>query len=1104
MKTKTYIVYLIVTISMTVSLTLYIITPPSKAVNAQIGSESIAGSSHKISEALPDVQISIDEIVASGFDQPVQVTHAGDGSGRLFVVEKTGKIKIIKDGEVLENPFLDLSIKIATTGNEQGLLGLAFHPEYETNGFFYVDYTRLSDGATVVARYSVSGSDPDIGDPSSEFIVLTIDQPRYNHNGGQLMFGPNDGYLYISLGDGGIQGDPDNHGQNLNTLLGSILRIDIDVGGDSSPYLVPVDNPFVDKDGLDEIWAYGFRNPWRFSFDRLNGDLYIGDVGYRDWEEIDYQASGTPGGNNFGWRCKEGDHYYNFADDCPSSVFSDPIAEYYHFFSGASVTGGFVYRGSEFPDLVGRYFYGDYIQGKLWSLYKQSSAPDSWSAPELELDTDLMISSFGEDEEGELYVADYGGGTIRRLGDAAETTPDLSTSKKMVSPPSADPNETVTYMILIKNTGLITDTILKINDNVPPGLEYTSGSLQASHGTWDDSAEPLLIWQGNLIASQQITITYQAVATGLITGSILNEAAIIEPGNLQATLAASLSVPRSRLNTTKEDFFIPGTQPEMLNDEIPPADNCKGCHSEPIYDRWRGSMKSQAGRDPIFWAALSVANINAPDSGEYCLRCHTPKGLFEGRSHPADGSLLEPVDIAYGVTCNVCHRSVDPIPSVGDEAAPIDLSIRNSLSFPIPSGFVGSSALIIDPDDNRRGPFSFNLSHPYHTAYQTDFLRQTGDAITRSRMCGTCHNVHNPVLSWNEEREQYWPNESGSPAPEFDNEVLFPVETTFDEWLYSDFARGGVYAPQFAGEKPDGIVRTCQDCHMQRITGYAADQGLGAVYRDCQNTGCVPEHVFVGGNTWVPKLLQDPDWRLSANPESFYLEQTVLRAEDMLGKAAQLTIDLSDYETYRTAAVRVTNLTGHKLPTGYPEGRRMWINLKAYNENDQVIYESGVYNPSTGQLDQDPKIKVYEIKQGITPELAKLLSISEGESFHFVLNNTVIKDNRIPPQGYTKALYDRPGLRPVGTTYSDGQNWDQTTYLLPHDADRVEATLYYQTSSKEYIDFLRKQGGVDGRSIGEMWDKSKSPPQIMAQVNEADWVYIPSIELLPIYSQGIK
>ena len=238
---------------------------------------------------------------------------------------------------MLAAPFLDLSGKIALDQFEQGLLGLAFHPDYENNGYFYVNYIRPGDYATVVARYTVSASDADIGDSSSEFPILVIDQyTRLYHLGGTLMFSPNDGYLYISLGDGGPQGDPDNHGQDTGTLLGTILRIDVDGG---SPYIIPPDNPFVGVDGQDEIWLYGFRNPWRFSFDRANGDLYIGDVGHKTWEEIDYLAASAPGGQNFGWNCKEGAHDYIYTGDCLSSVLVDPIAEYQRSPSGGSVMG---------------------------------------------------------------------------------------------------------------------------------------------------------------------------------------------------------------------------------------------------------------------------------------------------------------------------------------------------------------------------------------------------------------------------------------------------------------------------------------------------------------------------------------------------------------------------------------------------------------------------------------------------------------------------------------------------------------------------------------------------------------------------------------------
>lgn len=343
------------------------------------------------------------------FNKPIQVTHAGDGSGRLFVVEQAGRIKIIQNGQVLAQPFLNVSSLVVTTYSEQGLLGLAFHPDYPTTPYFYLNYTRLSDGDTVIARYTVS-ADPDVADPASASILLTIDQPFTNHNGGQLLFSPVDGYLYIGMGDGGSGDDPQDNAQNLNTLLGKMLRLDVD---SAAPYAIPADNPYVGISGLDEIWASGLRNPWRFSFDYLTGDLYIGDVGQNQYEEIDFQAAGTPGGSNFGWRCREGMHDYNFEPSCALASLTEPVAEYSHSL-GCSITGGFVYRGLAFPDLFGRYFYGDYCSGRIWSFFQVSSNPDIFSPPELLLDTPLRISAFGEDENRELYIVDHNG-TVRQL-----------------------------------------------------------------------------------------------------------------------------------------------------------------------------------------------------------------------------------------------------------------------------------------------------------------------------------------------------------------------------------------------------------------------------------------------------------------------------------------------------------------------------------------------------------------------------------------------------------------------------------------------------------------------------------------------------------------
>jgi hypothetical protein len=484
------------------------------------------------------------------------------------------------------------------------------------------------------------------------------------------------------------------------------------------------------------------------------------------------------------------------------------------------------------------------------------------------------------------------------------------------------------------------------------------------------------------------------------------------------------------------------------------------------------------------WAALSIANNDAPGAGDFCLRCHTPKGWLEERSHPADGSALQPNDVGAGVACEICHRMVDPIPSETDEATTIDSGIRAALTATLPSDHTGSAMMIVDPQDNRRGPFSLGASFPYHTAFRTDFLSQSTKFVTESRLCGTCHNVDNPALSWDEARGQFWPNDTDLAAPSFDSGQLFPIETTFDEWLNSEYATTGIFAPRFAGDKPDGIVGSCQDCHMRRTTGKAADDAFNPFQRDCVTTGCLPEHELAGGNTWVPQTLQDTRWRLhSPASEADALNTTTLRARNMLQKAATLSVTLTTSGLDKVAVVRITNETGHKLPTGYPEGRRLWINLKAYDGDGQLIFESGAYDPATGILTEDPDIKIYEAKQGLTPELAAVLDKPAGESFHFVLNNTVIKDNRIPPRGYTQAAFDKPGLRPVGITYADGQHWDETSYTLPAQTERVAVTLYYQTSSKEYIDFLRSNGGIDGNTLGVLWDASRSPPEVMARAS---------------------
>ncbi|MCB0245092.1 MAG: PQQ-dependent sugar dehydrogenase [Anaerolineae bacterium] len=343
------------------------------------------------------------EMVADGLKQPVLATHAGDGSGQLFIVEKGGTILALGEDDAQPQPFLDITDRVGSSSSEQGLLGLAFDPDFAANGRFFVYYTDRN-GDTVISRFQAS-DDRTTGDPGSEVALLTQDQPAGNHNGGMLAFGP-DGYLYAGLGDGGGAGDRYDNGQNLGTILGTIIRLD--VSGDQA--VVPVDNPLVSQDSArPEIWAYGLRNPWRFSFDRATGDLWIADVGQNQWEEINFQPAGDPGGENYGWPITEGTHCYG-SDTCDTAGLTMPVAEYEHG-PGCSVSGGYVYRGAQQPAMQGIYFYGDYCSGQIWGL--AAGADGQWQDAQL-LDSDAQISAFGETESGELLVVDYGG-TIYRL-----------------------------------------------------------------------------------------------------------------------------------------------------------------------------------------------------------------------------------------------------------------------------------------------------------------------------------------------------------------------------------------------------------------------------------------------------------------------------------------------------------------------------------------------------------------------------------------------------------------------------------------------------------------------------------------------------------------
>ncbi|HYU26747.1 MAG TPA: PQQ-dependent sugar dehydrogenase [Thermoanaerobaculia bacterium] len=346
--------------------------------------------------------------VTSGLSAPLGVASAGDS--RLFIVQQSGTISIWDGTRVLPTPFLDVR-SLVSCCNERGLLGLAFHPHYAANGLFFIYYTAPS-GDVTVARYSVSASNANVADPASGAVLLTIPHSQFaNHNGGQLQFGP-DGYLYAGIGDGGNAGNPTNSAQDLAQLLGKLLRIDVD----RPPYAIPANNPFASRSNVrGEIWAYGLRNPWRFSFDRETGDLWIADVGQNLYEEVDLQPAGSAGGENYGWRLMEATHCYNPATNCPTAGLVMPILEYNHTL-GCSITGGYRYRGARFPRLRGTYFYADYCSGRIWGATQANGA---WTSKVM-LSTSLLITSFGEDSNGEVYLVDAKGGVLYQLVDPTQ------------------------------------------------------------------------------------------------------------------------------------------------------------------------------------------------------------------------------------------------------------------------------------------------------------------------------------------------------------------------------------------------------------------------------------------------------------------------------------------------------------------------------------------------------------------------------------------------------------------------------------------------------------------------------------------------------------
>jgi hypothetical protein len=527
------------------------------------------------------------------------------------------------------------------------------------------------------------------------------------------------------------------------------------------------------------------------------------------------------------------------------------------------------------------------------------------------------------------------------------------------------------------------------------------------------------------------------------------------------TIAAE---PPGTVPTTLRDLEMPGTQPlegAMLDD---PA-GCATCHGnynanvEPWFN-WRGSMMGNTMRDPLFLATLVIAEQDAPSAGDLCLRCHTPGGWEAGRSVDTSGGMINTVD-RTGVQCDFCHRIVDRDYVEGVSPSE-DLAVLAELDT-IPLQY-GNGQFINDPDPIRRGPRAdADASHQF---LESPIHRS-------SNLCATCHDVSSPVLL-QVAAGDYVPTLFDEPHPNMEIRYMFPVERTFSEWSQSEYATTGVYAPQFAGAKTDGIVSTCQDCHMHDVSGKACNQGGAPTRSD------LALHDLTGGNTFVPNIIED---FFPGENDAAAFTAGIARARYMLQHAARIETTPNSGSGF---TVRIYNDTGHKLPSGYPEGRRIWINVKAYDGLDQLVFESGAYDLVTAELHHDSQLKIYEIHPGTSPGLAAALGApgAAGPGFHFVLSDTVFYDDRIPPRGFTNTAFEAIQSPPVGYTYADGQYWDDTDYHLPPEAETATVTLYYQSTSKEYITFLKEENHTNslGDELYDAWvAQGMSPPEVMAE-----------------------
>ncbi len=547
-----------------------------------------------------------------------------------------------------------------------------------------------------------------------------------------------------------------------------------------------------------------------------------------------------------------------------------------------------------------------------------------------------------------------------------------------------------------------------------------------------------------------------------------------------------------KVPTTGADFFMPGTQPESdpyLLNPISPSTSCTYCHSDynpttAPFDTWTVSLMGQASRDPIWNAALAIANQDANVVGQLCIRCHSPGAWLADRASSGTTAEFQPEDFD-SINCNICHRMVNPVLGAdsatgypGDPASP-DTPIVTALTKAglLPTG-AGDGRYVIDPADSRRGPLSDVPDNLHGLSVVGEQIRLvTSPFHTKSEFCGTCHDVSNPVFV-KQKDGTYGIGELNAPHPTQNPHDMFPEQRTYSEWSLSEFATKGVAFPdnRFGGpDHPTGLMKSCQDCHMPVTNGGActfADYPP-FFYRD------VPEHSFSGSNSWVMAGI-----RTSLGDEADYYGVTQERVDAAIARNVNMLQNASDMELTTvgsTLNIRVINQTGHKLPTGYPEGRRMWLNIKFFDSNDKLIDELGGYDYKRAQADLEGT-KVWEAIHGIDANVAAATGLPAGPSTRLALANTKLKDNRIPPRGYSAAAFAAVGAPVIGASYSDGQYWDDTPFAIPEGAAKAVVTLYYQTSTSEYMEFLRDSNQTDntGETAYNLWTlHGKSAPVAM-------------------------